>query len=42
MADAADSKSADGNIVWVQVPSPAFKKPPDLSGGFFISDYNES
>ena len=24
MADAADSKSAGGNFVWVQVPSPAF------------------
>lgn len=24
MADAADSKSAGSNIVWVQVPSPAF------------------
>ena len=23
MADAADSKSADSNIVWVQVPPPA-------------------
>lgn len=24
MADASDSKSDDGNIVWVQVPFPAF------------------
>lgn len=23
MADASDSKSDDGNIMWVQVPSPA-------------------
>ncbi len=23
LADEADSKSVDGNIVWVQVPSPA-------------------
>ncbi len=27
MADAADSKSAVGDYVWVQVPSPAFKNP---------------
>lgn len=27
MADAPDSKSGDGNIVWVQVPLPAFVKP---------------
>ncbi len=26
MADAADSKSAGGNFVWVQVPSPAVEK----------------
>ena len=26
MADAADSKSAGSNVVWVQVPSPAYKK----------------
>ena len=26
LADEADSKSVDGNIVWVQVPSPASKK----------------
>ena len=25
MADEADSKSVDGNIVWVQVPLPAGK-----------------
>ncbi len=25
MADAADSKSAEGDFVWVQVPSPAYK-----------------
>ena len=25
MADAPDSKSGDGNIVWVQVPLPAVK-----------------
>ena len=25
MADAADSKSADGNIMWVQLPSSASK-----------------
>ena len=27
MADAADSKSAVGDYVWVQVPSPAFQNP---------------
>ena len=26
MADAADSKSAEGDFVWVQVPSPALRK----------------
>ena len=26
MADAADSKSAGGDIVWVQVPPSAFEK----------------
>lgn len=26
LADEADSKSVDGNIVWVQVPSPAVNK----------------
>ena len=30
MADAADSKSAGSNVVWVQVPSPAYKKRNDL------------
>ncbi len=24
MADAADSKSAEGDLVWVQLPSPAY------------------
>ena len=28
LADAADSKSAGGNIVWVQVPPPAFAVHP--------------
>lgn len=32
MADAADSKSADSNIVWVQVPPPA----PTLGGKTFV------
>lgn len=35
MADAADSKSADGDIVWVQLPSSALKSRTDV-GGFFI------
>lgn len=26
LADEADSKSVDGNIVWVQVPLPAYKR----------------
>ena len=26
MADASDSKSDEGDLVWVQVPSPACKK----------------
>ena len=29
MADEADSKSVDGNIVWVQVPLPAFIRMPE-------------
>ena len=31
MADEVDSKSSDGNIVWVQVPPPAPEKNPHLS-----------
>lgn len=39
MADASDSKSDDGNIMWVQVPSPAHKRtgadiPILWTGGF--------
>ena len=34
MADASDSKSDEGDFVWVQVPSPAYKKPRNL--GVFI------
>ena len=30
MADAADSKSADSNIVWVQVPPPAPSEKADV------------
>ena len=26
MADASDSKSDEGDLVWVQVPSPALRK----------------
>lgn len=46
MADAADSKSADGNIVRVQVPPSALSKgykkdvapeTPDFIGGFAVS-----
>ena len=32
LADEADSKSVDGNIVWVQVPWPALKSAIHLSG----------
>lgn len=32
LADVADSKSADSNIVWVQVPPPA----PTLGGKTFV------
>ena len=36
MADAADSKSAGGNIVWVRVPSSAYSFPDSKwSGKFF-------
>ena len=34
MADASDSKSDEGDFVWVQVPSPAYKKPRNI--GVFI------
>lgn len=39
MADATDSKSVDGDIVWVQVPPPAPLVPESLfsdSGYFFV------
>ena len=38
LADEADSKSVDGNIVWVQVPPPALKKTgKQLFTCFFVS-----
>lgn len=43
MADATDSKSVDGDIVWVQVPPPAPLVPESLfsdSGYFFVLFYN--
>ena len=39
MADAPDSKSGDGNIVWVQVPSPAVKPLAFARGFFAIGNY---
>ena len=35
MADASDSKSDEGDFVWVQVPSPAYKKPRNLGVFYF-------
>ena len=35
MADASDSKSDEGDFVWVQVPSPAYKK-SRISGLFYL------
>lgn len=38
LADEADSKSVGGNVVWVQVPSPAFyeKKHRRIYVSFFV------
>ena len=36
MADASDSKSDEGNFVWVQVPSPAYKKLATLLQVFLL------
>ena len=43
MADAADSKSAGGNIVWVQVPPSAlnFVKSLDFSRLFLLHRYGK-
>ena len=35
MADASDSKSDEGDFVWVQVPSPAYKKTRNLGVFYF-------
>ena len=35
MADASDSKSDEGDFVWVQVPSPAYKKPRNFGVFYF-------
>ena len=35
MADASDSKSDEGDFVWVQVPSPAYKKPRNIGVFYF-------
>ena len=34
MVDVADSKSADGDIVWVRVPPPAPKRKSPTQGSF--------
>ena len=36
MADASDSKSDEGDLVWVQVPSPAVKTLNCVSGSFIL------
>ena len=36
LADEADSKSVDGNIVWVQVPSPAVINSSSVSAEEFF------
>ena len=40
MADAQDSKSCEGNFMWVQVPLPAPKKISSEMMGFFVGDLN--
>ena len=37
LVDVADSKSADGNIMWVRVPPPAPKKHPN--GVLFVYSF---
>ena len=43
MADASDSKSDEGDLVWVQVPSPAWKrKTQTKTSGSFLFHAEES
>ena len=43
MVDATDSKSVEGNLVWVRVPPPVLRKSPANSGvTFFLTPFSEA
>ena len=42
LADVTDSKSVDGDIVWVRVPPPAPKNPARKCGIFYFFTFHSS